>query len=85
MLKVGNNLKGINQETLETAIKNSDLFLSVLAHSMILSVICYGIVLLPVFKQQLARSVRDKPETAFGTITVIITSPELRKTFQVST
>lgn len=29
MLKVGNNLKAIDQETLEIAVKNSDLFLCV--------------------------------------------------------
>lgn len=85
MLKVSNNLKVINQETLETAIKNSDLFLSVLAHSMIFCIICYGVVLLPVFKQQLAISVRYKPETVFSTITVVVTSLELRNTLQVST
>lgn len=61
MLKVSNNLKVVDQETLEIAIKNSYLFLSMLAHSMILSIICYGVVLL----QQLAISVRYEPETAF--------------------
>lgn len=85
MLKVDNNLKVVNQETLETAIKNSDLFLSVLAYSMVFSIICYGVVLLPVFKQQLAISIGYEPETAFSTITTVITSPELKKTLQVST
>lgn len=65
MLKVSNNLKVIAQETLEIAIKNSHLFLSMLAHSMILSIICYGVVLLHIFKQQLAISVRYEPETTF--------------------